>query len=153
MKLPHPREQLAGCCWLPRLAAKTRVYFRGEMPLSYRVALGSPIGIDGYFFRHFRLSRRQVMAAIRAAPDDEALGAWFLARPTVTGKSIADWNEFAPRIGSSGNPGRVTWNIVKWFLYPKIAWRPIRSLFEGIVLDENLAEPERPQRPTPKVSQ
>ena len=70
MNLPHPREQLAGCYWLPRLAAKTRVYLQGEMPLSYRAAFGSSIGMDGYFFRGFKLSRTQLIAAVRASPTD-----------------------------------------------------------------------------------
>ncbi len=53
MKLPHPEDKLAGCVWLPRLAAKVRVHLAGGMPLSYRVAVGSRIGVDGYFLRHF----------------------------------------------------------------------------------------------------
>ena len=139
MNLPDPREQLAGCCWLPRLAAKTRIYLQGEMPLSYRLAFGSRIGMDGYFFRHFQLSRGKIIAAVRAAPSNEQLAKWFLARPAVTPKLIAEWNEFAPRIGASGNPGYVTRNLVKWIFYPKSIARPVRSLFEAIGQDEGLA--------------
>jgi len=35
MKLPHPlAKQLAGCCWLARHVAKTRVFLRGELPFA-----------------------------------------------------------------------------------------------------------------------
>jgi hypothetical protein len=138
MHLPHPSAQLAGCCWLPRLAAKTRAFLRGEIPPSYRVAFGSRIGVDGYFLRHFRLSLAQVVAAVRAAPDDAALAAWFLARPGVNASSLAAWNALAPRLGSPGHPGRRTLLIVRYFLYPKSIFRTPRSIFEAISIDENL---------------
>ena len=35
MKLPSPRETLAGCVWLPRLLAKARQFQRGELPPDY----------------------------------------------------------------------------------------------------------------------
>ena len=108
------------------------------MPFSYRLAFGSRIGVDGYFFRHFQLSRAQVIAAVRAAPTDEIVAQWFLALPTVTTKSIADWNEFAPRLGAKGNPAYLTGQIVKWGLYPKSISRSPESIFEMIALDEDL---------------
>ena len=141
MNLPHPRAELAGCCWLPRLTAKTRGYLKGEMPLNYRVAFGSRLGIDGYFFRHFGLTRTQVIAAIRTAPSDAAVAQWFLGRPGVTAPSIATWNELAPRLGAKGNPGYLTRVAVKWILYPALFLRPVVSLFEMIAQDENLSPP------------
>ena len=138
MNLPHPRETLAGCCWLPRLAAKTRVYLQGEMPFSYRVAFGSPIGVDGYFLRHFKISRSQVVTAVRNAAHDDELVRWFLARPAVDKKSIAAWNELAPRLGTKGHPGYLTRQIVKWILYPKSVSLPVDSIFEAIIQDEGL---------------
>jgi hypothetical protein len=139
MNLAHPREQLAGCYWLQRLAAKTRAYLQGEMPLSYRAAFGSRIDMDGYFFRHFQLSREEIIAAVRAAPSNEQLAKWFLARPAVTLQLIDEWNEFAPRIGARGNPGYVTRILVKWIFCPKSIARRVRSLFEAIEQDEGLA--------------
>ncbi|MEO6995010.1 MAG: DUF5069 domain-containing protein [Lacunisphaera sp.] len=136
--LPHPLETLGGCCWLPRLAAKTRVYLRGEMPLTYRLAFGSRIGVDGYFFRQFQLSRAQIVAAVRAASDDEQLARWFLARSAVTPESIAAWNEFAPRLGAKGHPGHPTFLAVKWVFYPKSIIHPVDGLFAAIAQDEGL---------------
>jgi Domain of unknown function (DUF5069) len=142
MNLPHPREELAGCCWLPRLAAKARAGLNGELPLSYRVAFGSRVGIDGYFLRHFRLTHSEFIAATRAAADNEALAKWFLARPPVTATSIAAWNELAPRLGARHSPGYMTRHLVKWVLYPKSVLQPVGSIFEAIEQDENLRQPK-----------
>ena len=138
MQLPHPLARLADCCWLPRHIAKTRIYLRGEMPLSYRVALGSRIGVDGYFFRHFGLNKAQMLAAIRARSDDAAMAGWFLQQPGVTPARIKTWNRFAPRLGAKGHPGYVTRQFVKWFLYPKSIKHPVESLFAMIAQDEDL---------------
>ena len=140
MKLPHPKEQLAGCVWLPRLIAKIRVFLSGELPVSYRVAFGSRIGVDGYFMRHFRLTMPQVVAAVRSASSDDDVATWFLRRPSVTQHSIADWNALALKLGSAGQPGYLTLQVVKWFLYQKSRFGTPGSIFEAIVIDENLEE-------------
>ena len=138
-QLPHPLARLADCCWLPRHIAKTRVYLRGEMPFAYRIALGSRVGVDGYFFRHFGLGKAQVLAAIRARPDDAAAATWFLQQPGVTPERIAEWNRLAPLLGTKGHPGYFTRQIVKWLLYPKSISHPVESIFTAIVQDENLS--------------
>lgn len=139
MQLPHPLTRLADCCWLPRHIAKTRVYLRGEMPFAYRIALGSRVGVDGYFFRHFALRKTRVLAAIRARPDDAAVAEWFLQQPGVTPERIAEWNRLAPLLGAKGHPGYLTRQIVKWLLYPKSISHPVESIFTAIVQDENLS--------------
>lgn len=149
MKLPHPKEQLAGCVWLPRLIAKIRVFLSGALPVSYRVAFGSRIGVDGYFIRHFRLTMPQVVAAVRSASTDDEVATWFLRRPGVTPQSIADWNALALKLGSAGQPGCLTLQIVKWFLYPKSRFGAPGSIFEAIAIDESLAEPNQAPEPTP----
>lgn len=139
MKLPHPRESLAGCCWLPRFVAKIRIYLRGDLPLVYRAAFGSSVGIDGYFLRHFGLKLPQVIAAVRASSNDAAVAKWFMAQPGVTTESIATWNDFAPRIGSKHHPGYALLQTVRWIFYPKSNFRRLGSLFEAIEQDEELA--------------
>lgn len=138
MPLPHPLARLADCCWLPRHVAKTRIFLRGELPFSYRIAFGARSGIDGFFFRHFGLNKTQVLAAIRARPDDAAVATWFLQQPGVTPERIAEWNRFAPLLGVKGHPAHLTLQIVKWFLYPKAISQPVRSLFTLIAQDESL---------------
>jgi hypothetical protein len=138
MQLPHPLARLAGCCWLPRHIAKTRAYFRSEMPFSYRIALGSRIGVDGYFFRHFGLRKVRVLAAIRARPDDAAVADWFLQQPGVTPQQISEWNRFAPLLGTRGHPGYLTRRLVTPFLYPTALRQPVESIFAAIIQDEGL---------------
>ena len=138
MQLPHPLARLADCCWLPRHVAKSRVYLRGELPFSYRIAFGSRIGVDGYFFRHFGLTKASVLAALRTRSDDAAIAQWFLQQPGVTSASIARWNRVAPLLGTKGHPGYVTRRIVVWFLYPKAITQPVESIFAAIIQDEKL---------------
>ena len=138
MRLPHPQSKLAGCCWLPRIAAKCRVFLRGEMPRNYRIAFGSRAGIDGYFLRHFHISLPQLLAAVKKYQKEDELSGWFLSCNGVTDESIDLWNRLAPRIGARGTPGYWTRQIVKWFLYPKSVREPVNTIFEAIVQDENL---------------
>jgi len=141
MKLPHPKEQLAGCVWLPRLIAKVRVFLSGDLPVSYRVAFGSRIGVDGYFMRHFRLTMPQVVAAVRSASTDGEVATWFLRCPNVTPRSIVGWNVLALKLGSAGQPGCLTLQNVNWLLYPKSRFGTPGSIFEAIAIDESLEEP------------
>lgn len=136
MVIRRPQEHIAGCCWLPRYADKVRLCLVGQLPFLYRVALNSSLGMDGYFLRHFKLSRREVVRAIARAKDDGALARWFLERPGVTQQRIADWNTLAPRLGATGQPGFMTRHLVKWVLYPRSTKRPVNSLFEAIEQDE-----------------
>lgn len=143
MKLPHPQEKLAGCVWLPRFIAKIRIFLKGDLPASYRVAFGSRVGIDGYFLHHFQIQLPQLVVAVRRASSEDEVAKWFLSQPGVTSSAIAEWNIFSSTIGAPGHKGRITLHIVKWFLYPKSCFRTPRSLFEAIVIDEDL---ERIQR-------
>ncbi len=138
MKFPHPMETLAGCCWLPRLVAKCRLAEDGALPFSYRIALGSPIGVDGHFCRHFRISPGQVRKAVRLHEDDGDLAVWFLGLAKVDEDAIAAWNKLAPRLGSRGAPGYLTRQLVKTVLYPQSLTTPVASVFEAIIQDEGL---------------
>ena len=139
MNLRRPQDQLAGCCWLPRFADKTRLYLAGQLPLLYRVALGSRFGMDGYFLRHFKLSWKRFAAGVKQAANDDVLTLWFVALPGVSRQRIAEWNAIAPRFGAPGHPGSVTKHLVKWVLYPKSVRQPVQSLFDAIEQDESSA--------------
>ena len=108
----------------------------GKLPLAYRVAFGSPTGVDGYFLKHFPLVRRDFIRAVRSSADDAALADWFLAQPTVTPASIHAWNAFAPKLGAKGQPAHFVFQIVKPFLYAKPSARRAATIFEAIVEDE-----------------
>ncbi|MFO0706417.1 MAG: DUF5069 domain-containing protein [Nitrospira sp.] len=136
MTLPRPSDRLAGCCWLPRFAAKVRLARTGQLPVTYRLALASSLGIDGYFLRHFGLTPQDFFKAVVRAADDTALAEWFRAQSSVTDDSIERWNHVARHLGAPGHPGRLTLHLVKWVLYPKAILHPVGSLFEAIEQDE-----------------
>lgn len=136
MRLRRPQERVGGCCWLPRFADKARLSFEGRLPFLYRLAFGSPLGVDGFFLRHFTLSRQRFLVGVREAKTDDDLARWFVSLPTVNARLIDEWNSLAPHLGARGHPGYVTRHLVKWVLYPKSVGRPVRSLFEAIEQDE-----------------
>ena len=132
----QPQDQLAGCCWLPRLTDKIRASQRQQLPLFYRLALGSSLGIDGYFLRHFGFTFPAFRQAVRATTTDEALARWFIQQTHCTQENIQAWNLFAPQLGKSGHPGYFTRHLLKWVLMPKSVFHPVSSLFEAIEQDE-----------------
>lgn len=136
MKLRRPQETLASCCWLARMADKVRASQQGNFPLLYRLSLGSPIGVDGYFLRHFGLSFRQFRNAVIETRHDKDLEQWFLNQPGVNSSTISSWNDFAPKLGTPGYPVSFVRHLIKWFVYPKSIKEPVNSLFEMIEQDE-----------------
>jgi hypothetical protein len=136
MILRRPQDELAGCCWLARIVDKVRASQQGDFPLLYRLSLGSPIGIAGFFLRHFRISFRQFREAILQTRNDENLAQWFLSQPGVNAATIAKWNEYGPKLGTPGYPGSLLRHFIKWLVYPKAVKHPVNSLFEMIEQDE-----------------
>ena len=92
--------------------------------------------MDGYFLRHFNLSRRRFLAGVRQSATDDELTRWFAALPDVNSQRIDEWNRLAPNLGARGYPGYFMRHLVKWVLYPKSVRQPVRSLFEAIEQDE-----------------
>ena len=131
-----PRDQLAGCCWLPRFIDKARLLLTGELPFTYRAAFGSSLGVDGHFLKHFGIVRGDFIRAVRDSKDDAAVATWFLARPKVNESKIAAWNEYAPNLGAKGQPGYLAFRLVKWPFYPSLRGQSVSSIFEGIEMDE-----------------
>lgn len=136
MKLRRPQEQIAGCCWLPRLADKARLYLGGRLPFLYRVAFGSRFGVDGHFLRHFNLSCGKLVAGVNRAANDDDLARWFVSLPGVSPQRIADWNVASANLGVPGHAGYLSRQLVKWVRYPRSVGQPVRSLFEAIEQDE-----------------
>lgn len=136
MKLRRPQETLAGCCWLARITDKVRSSQQGDFPLLYRLSLGSPIGIDGFFLRHFKIPFRQFREAVHQTGDDTSLAEWFLSQPHVNATTIGTWNEFGPRLGTPGHPGSLLRLVIPWVVYPKAIKHPVNSFFEMIEQDE-----------------
>lgn len=104
------------------------------------------MGIDGYFLRHFDLSFAQFKDAVTAQNTDQKLAQWFLNQPGVNGQTIAEWNSFAPKLGTPGYPGSFVRHLIKWVAYPKSIRRPAHSLFDMIEQDEE-PETQKSSRP------
>ncbi len=136
MQLPRPQDQLAGCVWLPRFAEKARRFLAQQLPLTYRVAFGSRLGIDGAFLRHFGLTVPQFLVAVRRSENNAALAQWFLSLPSARSERIDEWNRRAVLLGTKGHPGYLTRHFIKWVFYPKSVLVPVNSLFEAIEQDE-----------------
>ena len=136
MNLRRPQDTLADCCWLARMTDKVRASQKSDFPFLYRLSLGSPIGIDGFFLRHFKISFRQFRTAALQARNDENMAQWFLGQPGVNPQTIARWNEYGPKLGTPGYPGSLLRHIVKWVVYPKAVKHPVNNLFEMIEQDE-----------------
>ena len=130
MNFRRPDAQLANCCWFPRLIDKARAYQAGKIPTLYKVAFGSRFGIDGYFFRHFGLTKADCLQAINECKDDSSMKSWFTALDLVTEDSIAEWNALAPALGSEGHAGYIK------LVYPKSVRSSASSIFEAILQDE-----------------
>ena len=118
------------------MADNVRASQQENFPLLYRVSLGSPIGIDGYFLRHFGLSFPQFRNAVIETRTDQDLEQWFLGQPEVHSSTISTWNDFAPKLGTPGHPVSFLRHLIKWFIYPKSIKHPVNSLFEMIEQDE-----------------
>lgn len=137
MNIRAPSETLVNCCWLPRLIDKRRLYTSGKLPFIYRMALGSSFGVDGYFIRHFKISKKLLLKTIdQSGGDDQKVANWLLSQSGVNPTTIDSWNRFAPNLGKPGFPGHVVFHFVKWVLYPRAIKHPVQSLFDTIVQDE-----------------
>jgi hypothetical protein len=115
---------------------KVRTSQDGQLPILYRVSLGSPIGIDGFFLRHFGISFRQFREAVTKTRNDETLAQWFLRQPGVNPETMAEWNVYAPKLGTPGYPGSLLRHVITWIVYPKAIDHPVNSLFDMIEQDE-----------------
>jgi hypothetical protein len=74
------------------------------------MALGSPMGIDGHFLRHFQIPKMALLQNIdQSKGDDRKVVTWFLSQSGVN---------------------------MKWGLYPRAVTHPVHSLFEAILQDE-----------------
>jgi hypothetical protein len=130
--IPGPREQLAGCVWLPRILAKARMLKGGTLAPEYEARFCHPSGVDGHFLAHFGLSREDVVCL--AQLQDEAVASWFLARTTPDG--IEKWNHVAANLGRPGFPMAERFPVAMSTTYKHLDPRGIETVFEALEADE-----------------
>lgn len=132
VKLPNPREELAGCVWLPRILAKARFLQQGMLPEEYEARFCQPTGVDGHFVAYFGLSREDVLSA--AALADSEIPEWFLSR--TTSEQIQEWNRIAVNLGRPGFPMAERLPVALATVYNHIDSRGMTTVFEVLEADE-----------------
>ncbi len=140
MKLPSPREQLAGCVWLPRILAKARLLREGGLSAEYAERFCYPTGVDGTFLTHLGLSRDDVLHA--ASLPDQEIPAWLLTRTTP--ERIAEWNHVALNLGRPGYPMAERFPVALATVYKHLSSQGLTSVFEILEADEATAEQTAP---------
>jgi hypothetical protein len=132
MKIPSPRETLAGCIWLPRILAKARLFKSGELPPEYAARFGHPGGVDGQFLNYFGLAREDMLAAADL-PDDKVV-AWFQSRYNTD--RIVEWNRIAVNLGRPGFPMAERLPVALATTYKHVNPEGITTVFEVLEADE-----------------
>ncbi len=137
MRLPGPRETLAGCMWLPRILGKARSLQRGELSPEYVQRFCHREGVDGLFIAHFGMSREDIFSLALMA--DELAAASFVARPGGGMMRIVQWNEVAMNLGKPGYPMAERLPVALATTYRHVDPAGKTTLFEVIEADERVA--------------
>jgi hypothetical protein len=137
-RLPAPRDRLAGCIWLPRIIAKARLLLAGRLPADYAERFCHPTGVDGQFLSFFGLDRAALLAV--ADESDDAVAAWFAARPAASSARIAEWNELSVNLGRPGFPMANRLPIAKATSYKYLNTGEMETVFEVLEADEALVD-------------
>lgn len=133
---PLPSERLFDCCWLPRILAKAKAFQSGQLDPAYKAFFCGPGSVDAYFLEAFNLSRDDILSA--AELSETALKEWFNALPQNEAH-IKEWNELAPRLGTSGMPMEERLKDALANRYTHLAGMHISSVFEMLEADETQA--------------
>lgn len=134
MKLPSPRETLAGCVWLPRIIAKARLIRDGKLEADYASRFCHPTGVDGQFISFFHLTKDDVLTA--SEREDEEVATWFTGREEKSETRIREWNHLATNLGRPGFPMAERLPVALSTVYSHLQDRNLASVFEVLEADE-----------------
>jgi len=137
MKLPKPREELAGCVWLPRILAKARHLKAGTLPPDYETRFCHPGGVDGQFLSYFGLTREDILNV--AASTDSEVSSWLLSRNRP--EMIQEWNRIALNLGRLGFPMAERLPVALATSYKYVNPDGITTVFEVLEADEKDTSP------------
>ncbi|MBI3853506.1 MAG: DUF5069 domain-containing protein [Verrucomicrobia bacterium] len=100
-----PLEKLAGCNHLARFTDKIRLHLAGKLPEDYQMPLFHERGVDGFFMRHFGLTKEELLEAVQHSNyDDDKMVAWFETRIGNDEQKKKSWNELSVSLGKPGQP-------------------------------------------------
>ena len=134
MKLPAPRDELAGCVWLPRILAKARQFSEGILEPDYAARFGHPSGVDGQFLAFFELTRDELIEV--CGRTDVEVTAWFKGRNAAGGGRIAEWNHVAVNLGRTGFPMAERLPVALETVYAHLQGRGLDTVFAVLEADE-----------------
>ena len=132
MKIPNPRDTLAGCIWLPRIMTKARLLKSGVLAPDYAARFCHPGGVDGQFLGYFGLTREDMLAA--ADLSDGQVVAWFQSR--FNPETIKEWNRIAVNLGRPGFPMAERLPVALATSYKHVNPEGITTVFEVLEADE-----------------
>ena len=134
MNLPSPHKRMAGCMWLPRIIAKTRLLQADLLPDDYMLRFCAATGVDGHFLTFFKLTREDLLTM--APQTNTKVLAWFKALPTAKPSRIKKWNAFAENLGRPGMPMADRLEYAKANVLAHLDTSSIETIFQVIELDE-----------------
>jgi hypothetical protein len=134
MNPPPPREELAGCIWLPRLVAKARLNQTGKLEPEYASRFGHPTGVDGQFLGFFALQKEDILAV--CGLNDGQIATWFASLPSASPLRIQEWNYIAANLGRAGFPMSERLQVALATTYKHLGQRKFETIFEMLEADE-----------------
>ena len=137
LNIRSPFEKLAGCHHLARFTDKIRLHLEGKLPEDYQMPLFHERGVDGFFMRHFGLTKEELLAAVKEfSHDDAKVAAWFETRIGNDEQKKKSWNELSVNLGKPGQPMHETlaW-AKKKYGFPSDG-PDLDSVFKSIEWDE-----------------
>ena len=137
MRLPSPRDQLAGCIWLPRIIAKARLTKQGALAPEYAARFCHPTGVDGQFTSFFRLAKDDLLGMCESSDDE--IACWFRSLESVSDARITEWNRIAVNLGRPGFPMAERLPIGLATTYKHLGDRKLETVFEVLEADEENA--------------
>ena len=132
MKLPNPRDTLAGCVWLPRFLAKARQIQAGTLPPEFEARFCHPTGVDGQFLAYFTLNREDVVRLAKL-PDPE-VAAWFMSQYGT--ERIVEWNRIALNFGRPGFAMAERFPVAAATSYKHVYSPEMTTVFELLEADD-----------------
>jgi hypothetical protein len=132
MKIPSPRDSLAGCVWLPRILTKGHLVLAGSLPPEYAARFCHPTGVDTQFLAHFALTREDILR-LAALPESEAMAA-FLSQTSP--ERIQQWNHIAVNLGRPGFPLAERFPVAMATAYKHVGAPEMTTIFELLEADE-----------------
>jgi hypothetical protein len=139
-QLPAPRDQLAGCIWLPRILTKARLQANSQLPSEYAARFCHPTGVDNQFLIYFNLTKEEILS-LAALPDTEAAAAFLKRIGNQTGL-IEKWNHIAVNLGRPGFPlaERLPMALATTYRHLPSHCHGLPTIFEVLEADETMLE-------------